>query len=53
MPRELGAKRETVRDLPTAHSLVRLRLLTEEAARRADDFSEAGRHQALVALDGV
>lgn len=35
------------------HSLVRLRLLTEDAARRVDDISEAGRHQALIALDGA
>lgn len=40
-------------DLPTAQSLVRLRLLAEDAARRASDISEAGRHQALVALDGA
>jgi hypothetical protein len=40
-------------DLPTAQSLVRLRLLTEDAARRVDDISEAGRHQALIALDGA
>jgi hypothetical protein len=40
-------------DLPTAQSLVRLRLLAEDAARRARDISEAGRHQALVALDGA
>jgi hypothetical protein len=40
-------------DLPTAQSLVRLRLLTEDAARRVDDSSEAGRHQALIALDGA
>jgi hypothetical protein len=40
-------------DLPTAQSLVRLRLLTEDAVRRADDASEAGRHQALISLDGA
>jgi hypothetical protein len=40
-------------DLPTASALVRLRLLTENAQRRADDISEAGRHLALVALDGA
>jgi hypothetical protein len=42
-----------VTDFPTAQSLVRLRLLAEGAARRADDISEAGRHQALIALDGA
>ena len=40
-------------DLPTASALVRLRLLTEDARRRVDDTSEAGRHLALVALDGA
>jgi hypothetical protein len=40
-------------DLPTASALVRLRLLTEDARRRADDISEAGRHLAVVALDGA
>jgi hypothetical protein len=40
-------------DLPTASALVRLRLLIEDAQRRADDISEAGRHLALVALDGA
>ncbi len=40
-------------DLPTIQSLVRLRLLTEDAQRRAGDISEAGRHQALIALDGA
>jgi hypothetical protein len=44
---------ETVRDLPTTQALVRLRLLAEDAARRADDTSEAGRHQAVIALDGA
>lgn len=40
-------------DLPTASALVRLRLLTEDAWRRVDDTSEAGRHLALIALDGA
>jgi hypothetical protein len=40
-------------DLPTAVALVRLRLLAEDARRRADDASEAGRHLALIALDGA
>jgi hypothetical protein len=40
-------------DLPTAAALVRLRLLTEDARRRADDTSNAGRHLALIALDGA
>ena len=40
-------------DLPTVTALVRLRLLTEDARRRADDTSEAGRHLALIALDGA
>lgn len=44
---------ETATDLPAAQSLVRLRLLAEDAARRAGDSSEAGRHQALIALDGA
>jgi hypothetical protein len=41
------------RDLPTTSALVRLRLLTEDARRRATDASEAGRHMALIALDGA
>jgi hypothetical protein len=40
-------------DLPTASALVRLRLLAEDARRRADDTSAAGGHLALVALDGA
>lgn len=36
-----------------ASALVRLRLVTDDAARRADDTSEAGRHLALIALDGA
>jgi hypothetical protein len=40
-------------DLPTASGLVRLRLLAEDARRRADDTSDVGRHLALVALDGA
>jgi hypothetical protein len=40
-------------DLPTAAALVRLRLLTEDARRRAYDTSNAGRHLALIALDGA
>jgi hypothetical protein len=40
-------------DLPTVAALVRLRLLVEDARARADDPSEAGRHLALVALDGA
>lgn len=38
-------------DLPTAAALVRLRLLAEDAQRRAEDVSAAGRHVALVELD--
>lgn len=53
MTAERVAEPATVHDLPTAQSLVRLRLLTEDAARRVDDISEAGRHQALIALDGA
>lgn len=40
-------------DLPTTAALVRLRLFLEDALRRAEDGSEAGRHLALIALDGV
>jgi len=40
-------------DLPTAQALVRLRRLTEEAKRCASDTSQAGRHLALIALDGA
>lgn len=40
-------------DLPTALALVRLRLMTEDAVRRADDPSGAGVQQALIALDGA
>ena len=32
---------------------MRLRLLAEDARRRVDDTSEAGRHLALIALDGA
>lgn len=45
--------RAVVPDLPTAQALVRLRLLSDEAARRCDDNSPAGQHQALIALDGA
>jgi hypothetical protein len=40
-------------DLPTATALVRLRLLAEDAQNRTGDVSPAGRHVALVALDGA
>jgi hypothetical protein len=40
-------------NLPTTSVLVRLRLLTEDARRRTHDTSEAGRHLALIALDGA
>jgi hypothetical protein len=43
----------SVIDLPTVLALVRLRLVTEDAIRRADDLSAAGRHQAVIALDGA
>jgi hypothetical protein len=44
---------EPVLDLPTVSALVRLRMLAEDARRRAEDTSEAGRHLALIALDGA
>lgn len=40
-------------DFPSSEALVRLRILTEDALRRAEDTSEVGRHQALIALDGA
>jgi hypothetical protein len=42
-----------VADLPTAAALVRLRFVAEDARRRADDTFDAGRHLALIALDGA
>jgi hypothetical protein len=40
-------------DFPTVSALVRLRMLAEDARRRAMDTSDAGRHVALIALDGA
>jgi hypothetical protein len=40
-------------DLPSVSALVRLRLLVEDARRRVGDTSAAGRHLALIALDGA
>ena len=33
--------------------LVRLRMLAEDSRRRSEDTSEAGRHLALISLDGA
>lgn len=44
---------EQVPDFPTASALVRLRMLAEDARRRAMDTSDAGRHIALISLDGA
>lgn len=40
-------------DFPTVSALVRLRMLAEDARRRALDTSDVGRHIALIALDGA
>lgn len=50
---ESAAEGMATHDLPTVQSLVRLRLLAEDAAHRVDDISEVGRHQTLIALDGA
>ena len=44
---------ELVLDLPTVSELVRLRMLAEDSRRRSEDTSEAGRHLALISLDGA
>ncbi|MFZ1155703.1 MAG: hypothetical protein WAN93_12450 [Solirubrobacteraceae bacterium] len=44
---------EFATDFPTVAALVRLRMLAEDARRRAIDTSDAGRHIALIALDGA
>lgn len=44
---------ERAPDFPTVYALVRLRMLAEDARRRAMDTSEAGRHLGLIALDGA
>src|SRR5690242_21139650 len=40
-------------DLATVSSLVRLRLMLDDALRRVQDASETGRHLSVVALDGA
>jgi hypothetical protein len=43
----------SAQDFPTVSALVRLRMLSEDARRRTTDTSDAGRHLALIGLDGA